>query len=239
MDTIQIKNGLTKMIAHRGLSGLEAENTAAAFVAAGNRDYYGIETDVHRTKDGKYIIIHDDTTKRVADRTLSVEKNSFARLRSIKLKDKDGTLRGDLCFPSLEEYLKICKRYGKVAVLELKNCFEKKHIEEIIDIVLKNYELEKMIFISFFSQNMFYLRKLLPTARLQYLYSGKIDNILLEQLLNYKLDLDIQYERLTRENIELLHKNGILVNCWTCDDPKVAQTLVDWKVDFITTNILQ
>ena len=33
------------MIAHRGVSGLELENTCAAFVAAGNRSYFGIETD--------------------------------------------------------------------------------------------------------------------------------------------------------------------------------------------------
>ena len=42
MDTVKIIKGKTKLIAHRGLSGIETENTAAAFVAAGNRDYYGI-----------------------------------------------------------------------------------------------------------------------------------------------------------------------------------------------------
>ena len=46
-----------KMIAHRGVSAMETENSNAAFVAAGNRTYWGIETDVHRTKDGKFIII--------------------------------------------------------------------------------------------------------------------------------------------------------------------------------------
>ena len=50
------------MVAHRGLSGVETENTVAAFVAAANRSYYGIETDVHRTIDGKYVCIHDDNT---------------------------------------------------------------------------------------------------------------------------------------------------------------------------------
>lgn len=41
-----------KMVAHRGLSGIERENTLLAFVAAGNRSYWGIECDVHVTKDG-------------------------------------------------------------------------------------------------------------------------------------------------------------------------------------------
>ena len=68
MNTVKIEKQNTRLIAHRGVSGIERENTAAAFVAAGNRGYYGIETDVHVTKDGKYIIIHDDDTKRVFGR---------------------------------------------------------------------------------------------------------------------------------------------------------------------------
>ena len=60
MDVIRIDSKQTKMVAHRGLSGLERENTCAAFVAAGNRSYFGIETDVHTTRDGKFVIIHDD-----------------------------------------------------------------------------------------------------------------------------------------------------------------------------------
>ena len=63
-NTIKISKKNVKMIAHRGLSGIECENTNEAFIAAGNRSYYGIETDVHVTKDGKYIIIHDKDTKK-------------------------------------------------------------------------------------------------------------------------------------------------------------------------------
>ena len=49
MNTIKVDRKNTLMVAHRGVSGIEKENTCAAFVAAGNRSYYGVETDVHRT----------------------------------------------------------------------------------------------------------------------------------------------------------------------------------------------
>ena len=62
MNTCKLETLKPRMIAHRGVSGLERENTCAAFVAAGNRGYFGIETDVHLTADGQYVIIHDDTT---------------------------------------------------------------------------------------------------------------------------------------------------------------------------------
>ena len=65
MDTIKYKKLKTQTIAHRGLSGIECENTCAAFVAAGNRSYLGIETDVHITADGNFAVIHDDNTARV------------------------------------------------------------------------------------------------------------------------------------------------------------------------------
>ena len=68
MNTTKINSKNVKMVAHRGVSGIERENTCPAFVAAGNRSYFGIETDVHVTKDGKFVIIHDETTERISQR---------------------------------------------------------------------------------------------------------------------------------------------------------------------------
>ena len=55
-NTVKVpEKGSTRFVAHRGVSGLECENTAAAFIAAGNRTYYGVETDIWRTSDGKFL----------------------------------------------------------------------------------------------------------------------------------------------------------------------------------------
>ena len=107
MDTIRIDDKKsTLMVAHRGLSGIERENTCSAFVAAGNRSYFGIECDVHRTADGRYVIIHDDNTERVAMDRLEVESSTYETLRSLRLTDKNGERgRIDLRIPSLEEYI--------------------------------------------------------------------------------------------------------------------------------------
>ena len=131
-DTLKLRDSRVKMIAHRGVSGLERENTAAAFVAAGNRSYWGIETDVHRTQDGAYVIIHDDDTRRVADENLPVEGSTLHQLRTLTLKDMDGLPRQDLVLPLLPEYSRICRKYGKVSVLELKNHFAPEQVAEIL-----------------------------------------------------------------------------------------------------------
>lgn len=239
MNTKRIPHMQTKMIAHRGLSGLECENTCAAFVAAGNRDYYGIETDVHKTADGKFVVIHDDDTARVSFQNIPVEGSDFETLRSLPLFDIDRTWRSDLRIPTLKEYLGICKKYEKTAVLELKNDFTREEVAEILEIVKETCLMEKMVFISFSYQNLCYIREMLPEAVIQFLCSCEVDEALIEQLKAHDFDLDIDYGYLTEENIKLLHDNGIKVNCWTVDDAEYAQKLVRWGVDFITSNILQ
>ena len=240
MDTKKIADKKsTLIVAHRGLSGIERENTAAAFVAAGNRSYFGIECDVHRTVDGKFVIIHDDNTARVAIDRLVVEESTFDTLRSLVLLDTDGARsRNDLRIPTLEEYIKICKKYDKTAVLELKNHFEKEDVGEIIEIIEAIDYLDKTIFISFDYENLVFLRELRPNANAQFLIST-FDDDLIERLKKYDLDLDIHYKALTRENIALCHSNGIRVNCWTVDYPERADELISWGVDYITSNILE
>ncbi len=239
MNTVKFDKKKSHVIAHRGLSGIEKENTNAAFIAAGNRSYFGIETDVHKTLDGKYVVIHDDTTGRVAVDDLEVEKSDFDCLRSLLLTDTDGKKgRTDIRIPTLSEYISICKKYEKTAVLELKNGFEASEIAEITDIIASLGYLDNVIFISFCLDNLLVLRKILPNSSLQYLvteYSSELFNTLVEN----KLDLDILYTALTEENIIELHSAGIKINCWTCDDPQYAEKLSAWGIDFITSNILE
>lgn len=239
MNTIKINHEGVMMVAHRGVSGLELENTHAAFVAAGNRSYYGIETDVHVTLDGKFICFHDDTTGRVAIDNMVVEETTFDTLRNLILADKDGKKgRNDLRMPTLQEYIQICKKYEKVAVLELKNTFIREDIVKIIDIIRSEDYLNKVTFISFSLDNMIVLRELLPEQPLQYL-TKEYSEELVETLCKYHLDLDIKFIALNAENIANLHAHGIKVNCWTVNEAEDADRLIADGIDFITTNILE
>ena len=240
MDTIKINKKQAMMVAHRGCSGLEKENTHAAFVAAGNRSYFGIETDVHRTLDGKFVCFHDDTTKRVAIDDMEIERTTFDTLRSLLLTDTDGVKgRTDLRMPTLQEYIRICKKYEKVAVLELKNNFEEDDIRRIVYIISCEEYLDNVIFISFDLQNMLTLRRMLPNQTCQYLIGGEITDEVIATLTENHLDLDVRYTRLDEEMIAKLHSKGIKVNCWTVDKPEDAKQLVEWGIDFITSNILE
>ena len=242
MDVIRIDSKQTKMVAHRGLSGLERENTCPAFVAAGNRSYYGVETDVHVTKDGQFVIIHDETTDRVSDKEfcINVEKNDYAALKDVVLPDKDGsTVRQDIRIPLLSEYVHICKKYDKICVLELKNAFSRQEIKEIVAIIREMGYLEKVLFISFVMENCLILRELLPNQPVQWLTEKELTAEQEEILCSRRLGLDSYYKVLSREVIDRLHAAGLEVNCWTVDDPQWAADLIAMGVDYITTNILE
>ena len=239
MDTIKFNSKETKVVAHRGLSGIEKENTNAAFIAAGNRSYFGIETDVHRTLDGKFVCFHDDTTGRVAIDNMTIEETTFDTLRKLLLTDRDGVKgREDLKIPTLKEYISTCKRYDKVAVLELKNEFEKDDIARICDEISDLEYLEKVIFISFAFNNLVKLREIYPTQKVQFL-TDKYTDELPDSLEQHRFDLDILYTELSEERIALLHTKNIEVNCWTCDNKEWGENLANWNIDYITSNILE
>lgn len=240
MDTIKFNHpNKPLMVAHRGVSGLETENTCAAFVAAGNRSYYGIETDVHKTADGKYVVFHDDTTGRLAEVNVTIEETDYDTLRKMQLRQKDGNFgRSDLRIANLQEYIGICKNYEKTAVLELKNHFEKADVIEIGRIIEDMGYLDRVTFISFDFENLVYVKEIYPNQPVQYL-TGSCDRQLAQRLAAYGMDLDVYFEGVNPDMMANCKELGIKVNCWTVDQLEDAQRLVEMGVRYITSNILE
>ncbi len=239
MNTRKFDKKNTLVVAHRGLSGLETENTNAAFVAAGNRSYYGIETDIHRTLDGRFVVCHDESLKRVGGENIPVEEVTMDTLLNTVLFDKDGTKgRADLRPTTLENYISICKKYSKHSVLELKSDFTDEEIERIVEIINSYEYLENVTFISFGYDNLVKIRKILPKQSAQFLFSAVTDENI-EKAKAASLDVDVYFGSLTEENVSTFHKLGMLVNCWTVNSVEEGERLAAWGVDYITTNILE
>ena len=256
MNTVKFPKANMQVIAHRGLSAIEPENSISAFVAAGNRSYYGVECDVHITKDGKFVVIHDETTGRVAEKNINVEKSSLKKVRKIILDDICGierkelgadvhkNSRSDLVIPTMSEYINVCKKYGKKCVIEVKNRMKTDDLKKLVDEIKGLDYLDDVIFISFSFENVVDLRNLLPEQKIQYLIGIKAyeelgEDKIIDILNEYSVDLDIYYPYLSKEFVDRIHENGHIVNCWTCDDKAEAEKLADMGVDQITTNILE
>lgn len=239
MDSIKFDKLHVKMVAHRGLSGIELENTLPAFVAAANRSYFGIETDVYKVADGKYVLSHDNTSARISETNVSIPDSTYEDLKKINLLDKhDRKPRTDLHYCLLDEYVRVMKRYGKIGVLELKMNFSKEEVIEIIDIIKQEDYLDGIIFISFHFEPLAHIRSLLPEHPIQYL-AWEINENIINKIVTHKMDLDVNLRAVTEENVKLLHEKGVKINVWTVDDPDTAHKLAKWNVDYITSNILE
>ena len=240
MNTVKLANkNNVKMVAHRGVSGIEPENTNAAFIAAGNRSYFGVETDVRRTADGQFILLHDDNTERMGIDKLYPEQTTYETLRALRLRDKNGVRsRADLRLCSMEEYIETCKRYEKRCVLELKGGYTEEWLGEMIERIRNIGWLENVIFISFSLDNLIKLRSLLPAQQMQYL-TGQFDENVFDAMKKYNLSLDIYIGGLHEEDVKRIHDAGLEVNVWTVDRLEDAERMVSWGVDYITSNIIE
>lgn len=240
--TIKIKKtneqkNKTKMIAHRGLSGLERENSLRAFTAACNHNYYGSECDIHYTKDKVLVICHDDHTGRVSNDDMVIPESTFEELQKVRLYEFGEEVNSrDLYLPTFIEYLKIHKRYNKKCIVEIKCEITIDDAKEILEIIKPYYNL--VTFISFNLNNLLLIRSLDEKIPIQYLRSAYSDDLIAICKEN-KFGIDILYKELTKERIETFKANEIIVNAWTVNDKDVAKELVKWGIDFITTNILE
>ena len=240
-NTIKLENkGNTQVIAHRGLCGLEPENTHAAYIAAANRSYYGIESDAHKTADGKYVMMHDANTLRMSGDDIEIGKATYETLRNLRLKQKDGVRgRTDLRIPSLEEYLGICKYYGKKAILELKDDFTAEDVDEICRMVEALEYMDETIFISFKLNNLVLVKERNPPQSAQYLVENPIDDDFIQEMADKGLGIDARQDLFTEEILQKCRAKGVQTNAWTVNNPDMARKLMDWGIDFITTNILE
>ena len=239
METLKINKNNTLMIAHRGLSGFEKENTMAAFICAGNHSYYGIECDIHPTTDGKFVVVHDSNLERVSGTDMIVENESYDKIKEVMLYGVNDTINHvHLRVPLLEEYLECCKKYNKVCVIEFKFLFSEENIKKVIDII-KSYDyLDNCVFISFIFENLVCLKNINPNFKLQYLMSSW-DEEKINNCIKYQMDLDILYTEVTKERVKFMHDHNLKVNVWTVNTIESGESLVEAGVDFITTNILE
>jgi glycerophosphoryl diester phosphodiesterase len=72
-----------RLFAHRGASGVAPENTMAAFLAGVAAGASHLEMDVHATRDGRIVVLHDDTVDRTTDAKGAVRNFEWAVLAQV------------------------------------------------------------------------------------------------------------------------------------------------------------
>jgi glycerophosphoryl diester phosphodiesterase len=152
------------VIAHRGASALEPENTLRAFAKAHELGADGIELDIFLTKDGHIVVTHDANTKRLARDNKTVEISKLVDLKKLDFG------KGEK-IPTLEEVFKTFLGKFSVINVEIKSTgLRNSGIESKLADLIKKYDaLNKILVSSFNPVNLFRFKKCLPTANIGFL----------------------------------------------------------------------
>lgn len=80
---------MTKIIGHRGAAGLAFENTISSFKLAKELGVDALEFDVQRTKDGQFVVCHDNRLARISKSTAAISDLTYQELQAIPLRNGD------------------------------------------------------------------------------------------------------------------------------------------------------
>ncbi|MFA6450262.1 MAG: glycerophosphodiester phosphodiesterase family protein [bacterium] len=231
---LQPPQGSVRVIAHRGASGYAPENTMAAFKKAVEMGPDMIEFDVHRTIDGKIVVMHDDATLR----TTGV-KNSLATMTydEVSKLDAGSSFSKDFAgekVPTLSEVLEFAK--GKVQVnIEIKapGCEE-----ETVRLINK-LGLKETAIVSSFDHNIIKkIKELDPEIKTGALVGdiGSAKNIdsIIENC--HPDAINPRYLNVSKSQVKAAHEKGLAVNVYTVNDAVTMQRLIKAGVDGIFSN---
>jgi len=139
---------------HRGIVNKKyKENILNSFKASFKRGY-GIETDIHLTKDHKFICFHDFTLKRIFKKKLSVKNTKYSQIKKISIKYKKP-------IPLLKDLLTVSKNKYPLFI-EIKPTFSKKILKKLLN---ETSKFSKCTFISFKHKNIYNLLKIKNTTK--------------------------------------------------------------------------
>ncbi len=223
-----------RYIAHRGLSSEYYENTEAAFIAAAESDFFfGIETDIYRTADGKYVCAHDENP--FADESVTIDSLTLEQCLSLPLSvSNDYDMSGEnerLC--SFERYLEICAEGGKTAVIEFKPAFTAAQVSEILTTARQYLPDENILVISFVGSNIEHLSELAGEIGFMYLGTNKVSA---EFYARRGCPVGLNADKVKPSYIDRIHRLGVTLSVWNVTTAEQAAELVEGGIDFITTD---
>jgi glycerophosphoryl diester phosphodiesterase len=216
-----------RLVAHRGAPRIARENTLPAIDAAIALGALVVEVDARRTNDGVAVLLHDPTLARLWGDARTVSEVSATEVAALG--------EGDVRIPTLESAVATARGHGVVLLIDLVSAEDAAVAAATIAALGPDGSAVEWCG---HPTAMAAVRDVLPDARVWLAWSDPRPPTAadLEALRPVVLNLDVA--DLTRDTVDAAHRLGLIVSCWTVDDPATALRAVDLGVDSITTNDL-
>lgn len=199
------------LFGYRGYSDQYPENTMLAFEKAIESGFDGIETDVHKTKDGVLVLCHDEKINRTSNGKGYIKDMTYDELCTYNFGTKENPQR----IPALKDLLELCKGKKIKINLEIKtNKIQYSGIElESYQMIKEMGMLDQVLFSSFSIESLYKLRAIDSSLYLGYLFEDDYEKN--KQLcLTQKLHVHVREDYLDEDEIALYLKHGLDINTW-------------------------
>lgn len=228
---------MTKIIAHRGFSGLYPENTMLAFRKAVEIGVDGIELDVHLSRDGEVVIAHDETLRRVAGMNLKIADLTARELAQVELHGGELGL-SERGVPTLRGYLAYIRDKNTLTNIELKTGVVRyPGIEEKTMALIDEFGLrDRVLFSSFNHRSLTEIHRIAPEmgcACLVMCHLERAGAYARERGFRW---VNPHYSFMSEETLSEMNAEGVGAQVWTVDDEARARWLCEHDVYGIITN---
>lgn len=217
------------VVAHRGSSGTAPENTLSAVRQALSSGAVMCEVDVHTTRDGQLVIMHDPDVSRTTDGEGRISEMELAEIRRL---DAGSWFKDDFAgevVPTLEEVMAALGESMEICI-EVKNADP----SQVLDRVLSRGFLSRSIIFDFNHDRLYAARNL--EAGLRTLALG-VQEANLPSLRTGLLDAaGAAYSRTSPGLVDSVHDMDLALFVYTVNQEDQMRQLVEWGVDAIITN---
>jgi glycerophosphoryl diester phosphodiesterase len=239
------------VFAHRGGAKLAPENTMAAFSNGMALGSDGVECDVHLSRDGVPVVIHDKTLDRTTDATGAVNACTAAELAKVDAGYRFTNLDGASSFrgrrigvPTLEEVL---RTFGSGRIIIEMKTGEPALAKAVAALVEDTKAVDRVCVGSFYSTGLDVIRAIAPAIATS-ASENEARWTLYRSWLRWPFAASRPYcafqvpERAGRLRvispsfIHQVHRNGARVDVWVVDDPEDMKRLFAWGIDGVVTD---
>jgi len=233
---LSVSAELPRVIAHRGGSFEQEENTLAGFKASYEKGARGFETDIRLTADRRAVVLHDDTLDRTTDGKGRVDQLTAAEIASVRTK-KTGQ---PLSF--LEELLDFIQSKPDAFIhVELKSGRSDAEVAALCETAMKAVAdrnlTARTVFISFDVRALKKIKALDPKQQ-TCLILGEVNANAIRIAREIRAEyLSAHLGNLYRNFVHEAHKAGLKVTTWTISSSADAQLAILMGTDYVTTDL--
>ena len=219
------------IIGHKGASSIAPENTLKAFQKAIELKADYVEFDIHITKDGKIVIIHDFDTFNATGVKGLIEDMTLDQIKSLDAGEGEK-------IPTIRELISIVRK--KIGLqIEIKSI---DLLDKLIHILREENLISTSIVSSFILNELLKLKLLEPSLKVGLLLSA---DLVRPKLIKRKIEKIAKnnfysiyppFTTINKEIVDFAHSYGLKVIVWTVNDREIMENLIELAVDGIITD---